>query len=325
MSCLVYLPYGQFLDACYEAALRGDGRELKYLLTKAAATWAFRRHAKTRRPTVPSPVQLPSFKTSNLPENPTLCVVTPAYIRNERDFSLLMRMLNSLEAQSERADHIIVVDDGSPHRYALDTERFRHIRLEQNGGPAGARNVGKAEAARLGADLIAFIDTDCIASRNWIEEIRSHFRHDTQASVLSGRTLSYNDGWLGEYHDLDGTLNGRRFRESDFLLYGTTANLAITAEVGGANDFCEQYPDAAAEDIDFCFRAISNGFGIRHAEGMVVHHDYGYNGSVIGNIRRFLRQFQRYGKGERVLLLQIPDYYTYHAESISIANKSLGA
>jgi hypothetical protein len=140
---------------------------------------------------------------------------------------------------------------------------------------------------------------------------------------LSGRTFSYNQNWLGEYHDLDGTLNGRRFKGSDFLLYGTTANLAITADVGRSNNFREQFPDAAAEDIEFCFRALSKGFGIRHADTMVVHHDYGYNGTPFGNLIKFCRQFQKYGKGERVLRVHSPDYYGYHNKTVTIRNKSI--
>lgn len=215
MSALVHLPYGQVLDACYEALRAGDSTPLKYVVTKLFANWAFRSEASIKKPARPVSIALPEFKSNRLPESPSLVVVTPAYVRNEQDHALLIRLLGSLAVQSVPPDHIIVVDDGSSHDYELDATHVRHLRLDENRGPATARNAGKAEAARLNADIIAFIDNDCIADEKWAAEIRDAFRRDPKASILSGITRSYNEGWLGEFHDLDGTLNGRRFTDSN--------------------------------------------------------------------------------------------------------------
>jgi glycosyltransferase involved in cell wall biosynthesis len=323
MSALVHLPYGDVLDACYEAWRAGDSTPLKYVVTKISAHLAFRSGSKSLDRTERESVRLPEFTRNDLPSPAILTVVVPVFVRDERGLSFFLRLLKSLDEQTTKADHIVIVDDASPCSYELDSDRYHHVRLDANVGPATARNRGKAVAMELGSDLIAFIDSDCIAGRDWIESIQAGFASDEHASVLSGRTLSHNRGWLGEYHDLDGTLNGRRFLDSDFLLYGVTANLAITAEVSRSVNFCEDFPDAAAEDIDFSFRAISAGFGIRHAERMVVDHDYGYGGGKFGDFVRFLKQFKRYGRGERRLLEQVPNFYAYHAASVSIRNKSI--
>lgn len=319
MSCLVELPWSQARTACREV-LRGNSRQLKYLLTKLASVLAFKRGSRTSASMPEGPFDLPDFRRNNLPENPVVAVVIPAYIRGQQSFDLLMRLLNSINGQSDRADYVIVIDDGSPYSYELDTRLCRFICLEKNSGPATARNRGLLEAESLGADIIAFIDTDCIAHEDWIKEIKKGFVNDPHACLVSGRTLSFDKNWFGEFHDLEGTLNGRRFKDSEFLLYGTTSNLAITADVGRSTRFGEQFPDAASEDLQFCFKALDQGFGIRHIETMVVHHDYGYNGSTFSNLRRFWRQFEKYGRGERVLLADLPDYYGYHDQTVTICN-----
>jgi len=113
-------------------------------------------------------------------------------------------------------------------------------------------------------------------------------------------------------------LNGRKFKDSERLLYGTTANLAITKEVAGTIDFSESFPLAAGEDIEFCFRANQEGFAIKHISEMEVFHNYGYKDGLWHNLKSSCWQFKRYGQGETVLLTEIPEYYAYFDETEEI-------
>jgi glycosyltransferase involved in cell wall biosynthesis len=71
------------------------------------------------------------------------------------------RALRSVLAQTKVACEIVVVDDASPEPFALPGDLVaapvRILRLEQNSGPAGARNAG-VEASE--APFIAFLDSD---------------------------------------------------------------------------------------------------------------------------------------------------------------------
>lgn len=91
-----------------------------------------------------------------------LSVVVPAYNRAD----LLPRTLASLLAQSQPADEILVVDDGSTDGSAAVAEAFgspvRVIR-QANQGPAAARNRGLAEAQ---GDWVHFFDSDDLALPN---------------------------------------------------------------------------------------------------------------------------------------------------------------
>src|SRR3989338_3559313 len=80
---------------------------------------------------------------------------------------------------------IIAIDDGSNDRTAemlnsLQTQGKITAIFRKNGGPAKARNIW-AEAAK--GELIAFIDSDCIAEKNWLEEMVMPFNDEKVAGV----------------------------------------------------------------------------------------------------------------------------------------------
>ncbi|MCJ7801562.1 MAG: hypothetical protein MUP82_04305, partial [Candidatus Marinimicrobia bacterium] len=145
---------------------------------------------------------------------------------------------------------------------------------------------------------IAFTDVDCILEKNWVQAIVDAYQQDPGFHILSGNTLSFDRGWLGIYHEINGTLNGRKFIGLDRLLYGATANLAITATVAKNVRFNEAFREPACEDVEFCFRANEKGFGIRQVHEMMVEHNYGYSSHAFNNLKGFMKLFKKYGKAD---------------------------
>jgi len=166
-------------------------------------------------------------------------------------------------------------------------------------------------ALEKGADIIAFTDADCILLDDWISNIAQSFLNFKDFQILSGDTAAYDSNWLGTYHNINGTLNGRRLDSTERLLYGTTANLAITSEVAANVDFNENFPIAAGEDIEFCFKANKHGYAVKYIANMKVYHNFGYNEELFKNLKLFRQQFKKYGQGEKILLKEIPNYYAY--------------
>jgi len=309
MSSLSNIPCGKILDYWYKK-LSHNPHRTKFLLTKIVEIISFKWHKNKQRNEKFQYVDFLQPIENNISENPIVSVVVPTYIRNQKDVNDIKKLLQSISKQTVKPNNVIIVDDCSPISYSFP-EHIRVYKQVKNFGPAKARNFGKKIAVANKSDIIAFTDTDCILSENWIETIIKAFQDSKKYQILSGTSFSYDKNWFGIYHDINGTLNGRKFKNAEQLLYGTTANLAITQQVAENISFSEKFPLAAGEDIEFCFRANQMSFAIKHIPQMVVFHNYGYSSNLWKDLKSFISQFKRYGKGEAVLLNEIPEYYVY--------------
>ena len=309
MSSLSNVPYGKILDYWYEKLSQNPYR-VKFLLTKFVEIIAFKQHSSKQNDKIYQYVEFPQPITNDISKNPIVSIIVPTYIRNQKDINDIENLLQSIIKQTVKPDNVIVIDDYSPISHSFP-ENIQVYRQTENSGPAKARNWGKQIAVENESDIIAFTDTDCILSENWIETIIKSLQQSKDFHILSGNIISYDKNWFGMYHNINGTLNGRKFKNSERLLYGTTANLATTRQVAINIDFSEEFPLAAGEDIEFCFRANQNGLAIKYISQMIVFHNYGYTKGIWGNLKSFIRQFKRYGQGEITLLKEIPEYYAY--------------
>jgi len=264
---------------------------------------------------------LPQFQNiSNEIESqkPKIAIVVPAFIKNKQSYVKLNNLLDSIQQQTYENHFVIVVDDCSPYEYTVP-DFFNPIKLTENKGAANARNVGIEKALTHNAEIIAFTDSDCILDKKWVENMAARFIKNKYIHGLSGKTVSYDKYWLGTYQDMNGTLNGRKFKHSDFLFYGATCNFAVTRNLLERITFDPTLSNSQ-EDVEFCFRIIKNGFTIAFAENMLVHHDYGYCGNLRKDFFVFWKQFSKYSKGKKKLLETVPAYNNYLEKSEGILN-----
>ena len=317
MSSLSNLPYGKILDYWFER-LKGQKNRYKFIATKVVEIYAFtKRKVNVTRTSNNLPTnRFIRNKKNEITENPKVVTIIPAFVKTDFDLNSLNRLIRQLKT-NERIAEIILIDDCSPKKFKVP-KYVTITRQKTNGGPAKARNKGIEIALKNEADIITFTDIDCVPDSNWIISIIKKYKTDKNVDIISGNTKSFNQNWFGKYHEMNGTLNGRKFKDSDFLLYGTTSNFAITRQVAEKLRFNENFPLAAGEDIEFCYNAIKQGFGIKHCNKAIIYHDYGYNGNVIKNTKKFMKQFEKYAEGEKTLLEFAPDYYEYFNETIEI-------
>ncbi len=318
MSSLSNLPYGKILDYWYET-LKGKPYRYKFLMTKTIEVFTFKSHSGYNS-NKHNYFDFPEPKKNAVLDNPKLSIVIATYVKSEKDKQDLSNLIQSIEKQTLKPSEVIIIDDCSPINFTFP-DNIIVERLQKNSGPAKARNVGKKIAINNGSDIIAFTDTDCILSENWVSTITQSFITFKDFHILSGDTPAFDQSWFGTYHNINGTLNGRQLKNSERLLYGTTANLATTREVAEQIDFNENFPIAAAEDIEFCFNANKQGFAIKYVPTMTVFHNFGYNGQLFKNLKRFRQQFKKYGQGEKILLKVIPNYYAYFDRTNEIPTK----
>jgi glycosyltransferase involved in cell wall biosynthesis len=104
----------------------------------------------------------------------------------------LSETLSSLLDQSRRAEEVIVVDNGSTDHTKDIAESFKdklnikYIHEEKRGIPF-ARNAGIKYASK---EIIAFIDDDCIAHKDWLKYIELTFLRDPNIGMVGGE-VSY--------------------------------------------------------------------------------------------------------------------------------------
>ena len=242
-------------------------------------------------------------------------------------------METSLNRLALPPDNIIVVHDGyGEERVVLDhnfgdtsisraKERMIVTHTGECKGPAFARNIGMMIALRTDAEIIAFLDDDCRPDPFWTYELVMSFIRMREASILSGMTYAIGNTEFDKTHDREGTLNGRTFIDEDFLLYGPTCNLAVTRTVANTIAFDTSYPEAACEDVDFCLRALQNGYKICHSPSMKVLHDYGYGDCCCNAKDHYEARRERYARGQKILQERFPNYWAYYEKTKEIPCK----
>ncbi len=186
---------------------------------------------------------------------------------------------------------VYVIDDASPLEYSISTRNVEHIRLQDNGGPARARNIGIDKSIELGTKHIFFTDHDCILDQSWNEQM-IHFLDNSDFGAVGGMTYSYGKTLYDYYHDLNGTLNGKwLLPDRKELWYMPSLNFGMKAEVAEQFYFDESFPTAAGEDVDLCLRLRSK-YKIGFCAEAKLWHDYGYKNLL--SFPRFVKLFKKY-------------------------------
>jgi glycosyltransferase involved in cell wall biosynthesis len=135
-------------------------------------------------------------------------VIVPSF----NDLENLLGCLRSLEKLEFPAamTEIVVVDDGSTdgtaERVAVEHPDARVIRTDNQGAEI-ARNRGVDACS---SEIIAFIDSDCLAPSSWLTLIAQHLQTDKQL-VIGGRIIHRGDFWqrltgiadFGEFQGLE--------------------------------------------------------------------------------------------------------------------------
>jgi glycosyltransferase involved in cell wall biosynthesis len=196
-------------------------------------------------------------------------VVIPAF--NAQD--TISYCLDSLMAQEHAGSYeVIVVDDGSVDRTGELVARYERVKLvrQPNAGPAAARNTGAREAA---GDIVLFLDSDCVAEKNWLTEMIKHLRNGTDVVGVKGRYKTKQRALIARFVQLeyeDKYLYMQQHEYIDFVdTYSAGFRRDVFLKMGG---YDTDFPVACAEDIEFSYRLSSLGYKMLFNPEAVVYH-----------------------------------------------------
>ncbi|MEO8813658.1 MAG: mycofactocin biosynthesis glycosyltransferase MftF, partial [Mycobacterium sp.] len=215
--------------------------------------------------------------------------------------------LNRLIA-SLRGLRVIVVDDGSvipvsrddlTQAHCCEVELLRHPRSR---GPAAARNTGLASCT---TEFVAFLDSDVVPRRGWLEALLGHFC-DPAVALVAPRIVGMTDGdrVVARYESVRSSLDLGQC-EAPVVPYGKVAYVPSAAiicrksalvEVGGFDEALR-----SGEDVDLCWRLIDAGGRLRYEPIALVAHDHRVE------LRNWLARKVFYGESAAPLAARHPD------------------
>lgn len=188
--------------------------------------------------------------------------------------------LNRLIA-SLRGLRVVVVDDGSqvPVRpedltaaHCCDVEILRH---PESRGPAAARNTGLAACT---TDFVAFLDSDVVPRRGWLEALLGHFCDPTVALVAPRIVgMVAQDHLVARYEAIRSSLDLGGC-EAPVVPYGKVAYVpsaaiicrrSVLRDLGGFDEALR-----SGEDVDLCWRLVDAGNRLRYEPIALVAHDH---------------------------------------------------
>ncbi len=205
-------------------------------------------------------------------EYPFVSVIVP--VRNRpREIEDCLCSLKKLDYPMGKME-IIVVDDASEDNTPQIVAEFpvRLIKLEQHSQASFCRNLGARHAK---GELLAFIDSDCLAAPLWLRELTPAFR-DASLGAVGGLVDSYYETkQLDNYEKVSSSLKiSTRFMRTskkEHFFYVPACNFLVRREL-----FLElegfQESLYVGEDVDFCWRLQDSGKILEYRpDGKIFH------------------------------------------------------
>jgi len=169
------------------------------------------------------------------------------------------------------AREIIVVDDGSTDATAAIASRFEGVRVvsQRNAGPAVARNRG-AELAN--GDVIAFVDSDCVAAPDWLANLLSPFS-DPGVDGVKGAYRTRQRAFAARFVQLEYEDKYDRMARREFIDFVDTYSAAFRREMfTRSGGYSSAFPTACAEDVDLSYRMEREGARLVFRPQAIVYH-----------------------------------------------------
>jgi mycofactocin system glycosyltransferase len=206
------------------------------------------------------------------PATNAVTVVIPVRDRAEK----LARCLGALE----RGTRVLVVDDGSRDPFQIASIAAQHgaeiVRRAVADGPAAARN---AALDAVDSEFVAFLDSDCVPARSWLDGLLGHF-DDPLVAAVAPRVRPLAAGRIRRRGAVDAYLASRSpldmgVGESAVASGGRVAYVPSAALVLRRSAAREPFDESLryGEDVDLVWRLLRAGWRIRYEPSVIVAHD----------------------------------------------------
>lgn len=225
-------------------------------------------------------------------------IIVPVYNRPDE----LRELVYSLTQQTFTDFELVVVEDGSTLTALSVVDTYRDqlsivYHVQENAGPAIARNTGMALAA---GTWFLFIDSDCIAPEDWLEQIAVALE-EREVDAFGGPDLAAPDFSLMQqaisfamtsFFTTGGIRGGKRQIDQ---FHPRSFNMGIRREIFtdlGGFPVTRMHP---GEDMVFTLEIIRRGYRTAFFPATGVYH------KRRNTLKSFYRQVFRFGKTRFIL------------------------
>ncbi|QUD81941.1 glycosyltransferase family 2 protein [Gordonia polyisoprenivorans] len=216
-------------------------------------------------------------------DSPTSAAITIVHGRHAH----LERQLAGIAAATDRPEDHVVVAMGDPEVADLVSGRTRTRVVELPTGLgalplARARNLGARTALAGGADILIFLDVDCIPGVEMFGRYRKAVREHPDGHLLFCGPVTYLHP--GEEEDPESYTvphparpappDGSVIVDDRMELFWSLSFAITAADWRRSGGFCETYRGYGGEDTDFAFQAATRGFRIAWVGGAHAYHQH---------------------------------------------------
>lgn len=215
--------------------------------------------------------------------------------------------IESLVNQGDSMENyeILIVNDGSTDKTLQILSKYpvRIISHAHNQGIPRARNTGINNAK---GEIIAFTDSDCIVSRDWISQIKKNLSKSSNVDALGGPLLSYrkNTKLIARYYGIIGDAYGN---VGKLATNNSAYRKTVLFEVKGFNETL-----LTGEDVDLCWKIEDGGYNIAYDKKFIAFHQYRNNFTSI------IKEQKNYGFGRKLLIKLYPDRFNFFERNFGV-------
>jgi glycosyltransferase involved in cell wall biosynthesis len=241
-------------------------------------------------------------------------IIVPAH-NSEKTIS---KTIESLQNQkTKKKFEVIIVDDKSTDNTKKIATAYKEIQyiFQEKGGPAKARNLGAKKAK---GKILVFIDSDCEAEPNWLEEMLKPFEYPNVAGVQGAYKTKqkelpaiFTQIEIEDRYDLMKT-----HPKIDWI--GSYSAAYLKRAFMQAKGFDENFPTASGEDPELSFRISKLGYRLEFNQNAIVYHNHPKTFAEYFK-KKFFRAYYRVLLYKKHPKKAIKDTYTPQIMKIRIA------
>jgi glycosyltransferase involved in cell wall biosynthesis len=186
-------------------------------------------------------------------EEPLVSIIIPA-LNEEEYIGKCLNSINDLDTP-EVIFEIILIDNGSTDRTAEIAKSLgAQVYSIKTGTISRLRNYGASKAK---GKIFAFVDADCIVSRDWIKNALKELEDKSVGATGSNYQISGKSSWVSKAWEF----NMREQKNKCDTEWIQSGNLIIKRDVFNlVGGFDEDL--SVCEDSDICYRILDSGYKI---------------------------------------------------------------